>query len=129
MKRRNTSAPAPVREEFERQLEALQREVHQSQLEHDLQKKANELLKKGLGVHLQLLSNREKTKLVDAIKDTYRLPELLLQSGIARSSYVYHRTRVNLEDKYVAIRRCLTEIFESSHRCYGYYRLQVSLVR
>lgn len=99
------------------------------QLEHDLLKKANELLKKGLGVDLQLLSNREKTQLVDALKDTYRLPELLAQLGIARSSYFYHRARVNLEDKYVTIRRELTEIFESNHRCYGYRRLQASLAR
>ncbi|MBB3980199.1 transposase-like protein [Rhizobium azooxidifex] len=46
MKRRNTSAPAPEREELERQLEALQRDVRQLQLEHDLLKKANELQKK-----------------------------------------------------------------------------------
>ncbi|TCR03913.1 transposase InsO family protein [Neorhizobium sp. JUb45] len=129
MKRRKTSAPAPEREELERQLEALQRDVRQLQLEHDLLKKANELLKKGLGVDLQLLSNREKTQLVDALKDTYRLPELLVQLGIARSSYFYHRARANLEDKYVAIRRDLTEIFESNHRCYGYRRLQASLAR
>ena len=34
MKRRKTSAPAPEREELERQLEALQRDVRQLQLEH-----------------------------------------------------------------------------------------------
>ena len=84
-------------------------------------------LRNGLGVDLQLLSNREKTLLVDALKDTYRLPELLGQLGIARSSYFYHRTRVNLDDKYVTIRRNLTDIFESNHRCYGYRRLQASL--
>lgn len=46
MKHRKTSAPAPEREELERQFEALQRDVRQLQLEHDLLKKANELLKK-----------------------------------------------------------------------------------
>jgi len=49
--------------------------------------KANELLKKGLGVDLHLLSNREKALLVDALKDLYRLPELLAQLRLARSSY------------------------------------------
>lgn len=34
-----------------------------------------------------------------------------------------------MEDKYVTIRRELTEIFESNHRCYGYRRLQASLAR
>ena len=36
-------------------------------LEHDILKEINELLKKGLGVDLPLLSNREKTRLVDAL--------------------------------------------------------------
>ncbi len=129
MKRRNTSPPAPDREELERQLEALQRDVRQLQLEHDLLKKANELLKKGLGVDLPLLSNREKTRLVDALKDLYRLPELLAQLKLARSSYFYHRARASLADKYVAIRRSIIEIFETNHRCYGYRRLQASLAR
>lgn len=129
MKRRKTSAPAPEREELERQLEVLQRDVRNLQLEHDLLKKANELLKKGPGVDLQLLSNRENTQLVDALKDIHRLPEPLVPLGIARSSYFYHHARANLEDKYVTIRRNLTEVFESNHRCYGYRRLQASPAR
>jgi len=129
MKQRNTSPPALERETLERQLEALQRDIHQLQLEHDLLKKANELLKKGLGVDLRLLSNREKTQLIDALKDTYLLPELLSQLGLARSSYFYHHARVSLADKYAIIRRRLTEIFEANHRCYGYRRLQASLGR
>ncbi|WP_204351507.1 hypothetical protein, partial [Serratia marcescens] len=46
-------------------------------------------LRKGLGVDLQLLSNREKTLLIDALKEHYDLPELLGQLGLARSSYFY----------------------------------------
>ena len=129
MKRRKTNAKAPEREELERKLEALQRDVRQLQLEHDLLKKANELLKKGLGVDLQIRSNREKTQLVDALRTIYRVPELLAQLRLARSSYFYHRIRVGLADKYVAIRRSMTEIFETNHRCYGYRRLQASLAR
>lgn len=34
-----------------------------------------------------------------------------------------------MADKYVAIRRSMTEIFETNHRCYGYRRLQASLAR
>src|SRR5690606_15340088 len=67
MKRNNSSPAAPEREELERQLDSLQRDIRQLQIERDLLKKANELLKKGLGVDLQLLSNREKTLLVDAL--------------------------------------------------------------
>ncbi|NTG18798.1 IS3 family transposase [Agrobacterium rhizogenes] len=126
MKRRKSNSKVP---ELERQLEALQRDVRQLQLEHDLLKKANELLKKGLGVDLQILSNREKTQLVDALKDTYRLSELLAQLQIARSCYFYHRTRMCLADKYAAVRHSLAEIFEANRRCYGYRRLQASLAR
>jgi hypothetical protein len=57
MKRSKTSAEAPEREELERQLDALQRDIRQLQLERDLLRKANELLKKGLGVDLQILNN------------------------------------------------------------------------
>jgi putative transposase len=99
------------------------------QLGHDLLKKANELQKKALGVDLQLLGNREKTQLVGALKDICGLPELLVQLGIARSSYFYHRARVSRADKYATIRRSITEIFELNHRCYGYRRLQASLTR
>ena len=68
MKPHNDSTPDPQRTDLEQQVEALQRNIRKLQLEHDLLKKANELLKKGLGVDLQLLSNREKTLLVDALK-------------------------------------------------------------
>ena len=129
MKRHNNSPPVPEREELERQLESLQRDIRQLQLERDLLKKANEIVKKGLGVDLQLLTNREKTLLVDALKELYPLPELLAQLGLARSSYFYHRARVKVADKYLALRQTITDIFELNHRCYGYRRLQASLAR
>ena len=128
MKRRKANSKVAEREELERELEVLQRDVRQLQLEHDLLKKANELLKKGLGVDLQILSNREKTQLVDAL-EVYRLPELLTQLRIARSSYFYHRARICLADKYAAVRLSLAEIFEANRRCYGYRRMQASLAR
>src|SRR5690606_21639205 len=129
MKRKNNSPPVPERKKLERQLETLQHDIQKLQLEHDLLKKATELIKKELGVDLQLLSNREKTLLVDALKDLYRLPELLAQLGLARSSYFYHRARVKMADKYLAIRHSINEIFELNHCCYGYRRLQASLAR
>jgi len=60
MKSTNQSPSLQERDELERQVEALRREVRQLRLEQDLLNKANELLKKGLGVDLQFLSNREK---------------------------------------------------------------------
>ena len=86
MKRKNNSPPVPEREELERQLATLQHDIQKLQLEHDLLKKANEILKKDLCVDLQILSNREKTLLVDTLKDLYQLSDLLAQLRLARSS-------------------------------------------
>jgi transposase-like protein len=90
MKRDRHPPAATDRTELERQVESLRRDIRNLQLEHDLLKNANEILKKDLGVSLQLLSNREKTTLVDALRKEYTLPELLGRLDLARSSYFYH---------------------------------------
>lgn len=46
MKRRKANSKVPKREELERQLEALQRDVRQLQLEHDLLKGQRTVKKK-----------------------------------------------------------------------------------
>jgi putative transposase len=101
--------------------------VRKLQLEHDLLKKANELLKKDLGVNLKLLTNRDKATLVDALKCDYELSELLITLGIARSSYFYHRARLKQPDKYADARCTMAELFKVNYRCYGYRRLRAAL--
>lgn len=127
MNRPKDLPPSPERTELEQQLEALKREIRRLQLEQDLLKKANELLKKDLGIDRQLLTNREKTQLVDALRGVYALTELLREVGLPRSSYFYHRTRLQVADKYVEVRRVMADIFESNYRCYGYRRMHASL--
>jgi len=129
MKRENDSKPVPEQTELQRQVESLQRDIRRLQLEHDLLKKANELLKKALSVDLQILSNREKTLLVDALKQTYELSELLVELDLARSSYFYHRAQLRVADKYADARLAITEVFECNHRCYGYRRMRAALGR
>jgi len=129
MKHHNDSPPDPERTELERQVESLRRDLRRLQLEHDILKKANELLKKGLGVDLPLLSNREKTRLVDALRETYALSELFAELGFARSSYFYHRARLRGADKYADARLAITDVFERNHRCYGYRRIRAALGR
>jgi putative transposase len=119
------SPPAPDRLGLERQVKSLRRDIRQLQLEHDLLKKANELLK-NLGVDLQLLSKRKKTLLIDALKETYLLPELLAELGLAHSSYFYHRAQLLGADKYAEARLAITDIFERNHSCCGYRQLRVS---
>jgi len=129
MKRHNESPPDPDATELRQQVESLQKDIRRLQLEHDLLKKATELLKKGLGVAPQLLSNREKTLLVDALKYTYSLAELLAELDLARSSYFYHCARLRQPDKYADARVAITDVFQSNHRCYGYRRMRAALGR
>jgi len=127
MKYQNDSSPDPEQTDLQRQVESLRQDIRQLQLEHDLLKKANELLKKGLGVDLPLLTNREKTILVDALKQTYALSELLIELGLARSSYFYHRVCLRKPDKYATERLAIKDVFDCNHRCYGYRRMQAAL--
>ena len=127
MKRQQDAPASPDRSELEQQLETLRRDIRRLQLEKDLLKKANELLKKELGIDRQNLTNREKTQLVDALRPTYAVTELLCEVGLPRSSYFYHRARLQVADKYVEARQVMTDIFERSYRCYGYRRMHASL--
>ena len=82
-----------------------------------------------MGINPQLLSNREKAKLVDALKQTYALADLLAALGLARSSYFYHRARLLVADRHADARRVIADIFELNHRCYGYRRIRAALIR
>ena len=129
MKRQNEQPPVPDLADLQRTVESLELKIHRLQMEHDILKKANELLKKGLGVTPQRLSNREKTILVDALKHTYALSALLVELDLARSSYFYHGSQLRRADKYADARLILTEVFEGNHRCYGYRRMRAALGR
>ncbi|MEO7810978.1 MAG: IS3 family transposase [Usitatibacter sp.] len=129
MKRKQDSPSSSERAELEQQVQALRQDIRRLRLEQDLLKKANELLKKDQGIDQRLLTNREKTQLVDALRATYTLPELLREVGLPRSSYFYHRSRLDVADKYAEVRRAMSDIFERNYRCYGYRRMQASLTK
>jgi putative transposase len=122
-------APSSERNELECEVERLQRAVKRLKLEQDILKKANELLKKELGIDQQLLTNREKTQLVDALRSTHALADLLAELELPRSSYFYHRGRLALADKYAAVRCVMADIFQSNYRCYGSRRMHATLAR
>ena len=127
MNRQRDDPTSPDLSELEQRLETLQRDIRRLQLEKDLLKKANELLKKELGIDRQDLTNREKTLLVDALRPTYAMAELLCELGLPRSSYFYHRARLQVVDKYAEARQVMADIFERNYRCYGYRRMRASL--
>ena len=115
--------------ELQQKVDLLQRDIRRLQLAHDLLKKANELFKKGLGVAPQLLSNRDKTLLVDALKHIYALSELFAELDLARSSYFYHCSRLRRPDKYADARVAISDVYQNNHRCYGYRRMRAALGR
>lgn len=127
MKRKQDAPVSSDQAALEQQLEALRQDVRRLQLEKDLLKKANELLKKELGIDRQDLTNREKTLLVDALKATYSVTDLLCELRLPRSSYFYHRARLQLADKYADVRKAMTDIFERNYSCYGSRRIHASL--
>lgn len=54
--------------------------------------------------------------MIDALRQTYAVPELLVELGLARSSYFYHRARLLGPDKYVDVRLAITDVFELNCR-------------
>ena len=127
MKRKQGAPASSDRADLEQQLETLRQDIRRLQLEKDLLKRANELLEKELGIDQQTLTNREKTLLVDALRSSYTVTELLCEVDLPRSSYFYHRARLGVADKYAGVREAMTNIFERNYRCYGYRRLHASL--
>lgn len=114
---------------LKRQIETLRQDVRRLKLERELLKRAHEILKQGSDIDLHRLTNKDKVVLVEALRAQYELPELLSLVSLARSSYFYHRSRVKLADKYVDVRRNITEIFKANYRCYGYRRVQASPIQ
>ena len=55
----------------------LQEQIKQLQMEVDVLKEALNLLKKDHGINVMKLKNREKTVVIDAMKDKYPLSDLL----------------------------------------------------
>jgi transposase InsO family protein/transposase-like protein len=117
------------RDELIREIEMLQKQLHKLQLEHEILKKANELLKKDAGINPQDLTNQEKTLLIDALKPTYRLSELLTHLQMPRSSYFYHRVRLRLPEKHTALRQLISDVFKANDKRYGYRRVHKRLQR
>ena len=110
-----------------KEAEELKKQVFKLQLERDILEKAAEIIKKGTGISLESLSNREKAELIDALRDKYRLKELLQALHISKSSYCYQANSMRHPDKYSAVRTQIREIFVSSKDTYGYRRVYIEL--
>lgn len=107
----------------------LDHEVYEKQMELDILEKAAEIIKKGPGVDLKLLTNREKTELAVALKNKYPLSVLCLRLGVSKSSYYYQVYVLNAPDKYEFLKQRISQLFYANRSRYGYRRIHYLLVQ
>lgn len=112
---------------LEEERERLKQEVQKLQMERDALEVAGIMLKKFGGIDLKTMNNREKTIVIDALKEKYRLADLLKMLDISKSSYYYqHKVIVkpNKDDKF---RENIRQVFSENHKEYGYRRIHAVL--
>ncbi len=110
-------------EQLRDEADELQRQVYHLQLEKDVLEKAAEVIKKDEGVSLKKLSNREKAIVIGALRDKYKLHELLTIFHMAKSSYCYQQAILKAPDKYSEVRKKIKSVFDDSSSRYGYRRI------
>lgn len=111
------------------QLEELKKDVYHLQMEKDILEMAGELLKKGRGINPRDLSNREKAVLIDALRNRYRLKELLIFLDMAKSSYCYQRLALLRADQHADLRASVKDAFSEAQGRYGYRRIHLVIKR
>lgn len=104
------------------QVAELQKEVRRLRIERDIYEKAAEIIKKDQGINLQTLTNREKAIIINALRESYQLKELLEIMCMAKSSYCYQVITINT-DKYADLKAKVKNVFVESSSRYGYRRI------
>ena len=112
---------------LEKQVAELERDVYRLQMERDVLEKVGEVLKKGQGISLKEMTNREKAMVIDALRNKYRLKELLLLLHMAKSSYCYQTASMRSGDKYAGLRLTIRNKFYEARGSYGYRRIHSEL--
>lgn len=107
--------------------DTLLKEVYRLQLEKDVLEKAAEIIKKDQGISLKTLTNREKTQVIDTLRNKYSLKELLSVFDMSKSSYCYQVNAINKPDKYEKHRELIRAAFAASNGTYGYRRIYLDI--
>jgi len=105
-----------------KQVVELQKELYRLKIERDIYEKAAEIIKKGQGISIQTLTNREKAIVINALRDSYQLKVLLEISNMAKSSYCYQVISLK-NDKYADLRTKVKDAFCEASKRYGYRRI------
>ncbi len=104
------------------QTEDLKKQVYRLNLERSVLERATEILKKGQGISIQTLTNREKAIVINALREQFPLKDLLQFLQIAKSSYCYQVIAMKT-DRHCEIRGTIRTVFEESKGRYGYRRI------
>ena len=106
---------------------ALKEQIYRQQMELDILKGAAEILKKEKGIDPKELKNREKSNLVDALRTTYPLRDLLTMLDMPKSSYFYQRGAQRKPEKYADLRSAVKTVFDENKKRYGYRRVHAEI--
>ncbi|MCC8143889.1 MAG: IS3 family transposase, partial [Tannerellaceae bacterium] len=64
---------------------------------------------------------------VQALRRYYKLSDLLSVSSLSRSTFYYHLSKREKEDKYATHKDLIRKIYATHRGCYGYRRIRVEL--
>ncbi len=110
-------------------LEELRIRINDLELENDILRETIEILKKDQSSDAINLKNREKTMIIDALRNRYSLSCLLVKMHLSKSSYCYQKKVIHSIHKYKSITEEISHMFHESHETYGYRRIPGLLKR
>lgn len=116
------------KEDLIEEIKILKQEHLKLEMENKVLNKANEILKKEIGANYSSLTKKEKVLIVSALKDKYKIKELLEIVNLKKSTYFYEVNLLNF-DKYSNQRETIKNIFYDNYMCYGYRRIKVEFFK
>ena len=111
------------------EVEALKRQIYHLRMEYDILEKTAELSKKDQGISPRELANAQKARVIDALRDTYPLQELLNKLELSKSNYFYQREAHSAPDKYCDLHISVREVFSQGMSRYEFRQIHVQIKR
>ena len=106
-------------EELEEHAASLRRDIGRLELRRAILEGTVELPGKDRSADPKMLTDREKTVLVESLRPAHKLNVLLDAVGMAKSSHRYQRSALARPDKYANLRIRIAEIFRENDGRYG----------
>ena len=121
MDRRNAPMPAEPMPAAGDDVEELRRQVEVLRLENAVMRETIDVLKADdPRLDPSMPANRERTRVVDAIRGEFGLAACLKAVGLKRSTYYYERGAIAAGDRYAVLRARVAGLFEQGGRAWGY---------